>query len=494
MSSNTMINANTGVEKMTEDRIEYWKKQITDSKAFRADGTLNPYWITTLSKNMDLSEIPGETVQEKVYVVFKNNGEIGRCKVCGKPAKFRNYFKGYAKTCSSDCKKAIDIENLSKIERPEPKPKAEKKPRVKKEKVLKEKKEKKERVVDLPSTLKKFEEFLHNRDFYYDTIVDDPSKDYNFLVKANGKELHVAFADTPIEKENYVTVQANNFEKGISDVLAFFGRDYEKEIQEIKDNLPKEFPYFEHEESKIRNDYKNLCKYIGYKKRSRVGDLVIQQFHKSVYSAKVGNKPSPYEAWNNEKLIDKCIRNRFIYGRNFKPSSILNGFNVVKIATKVSVFSSAFAKKLIHDHLDDCTTIFDPFSGFSGRMLGACSLGKKYIGQDLNEDHVKESNEIIKFLDLDAEVTCKDIRESTGTYDCLFTCPPYGGKEDWGNEDQTYKSCDDWIDLCLQNFNCKKYLFVVDETEKYKDYIVDSTSNKSHFSNSKERVVLITKN
>ena len=40
-------------------------------------------------------------------------------------------------------------------------------------------------------------------------------------------------------------------------------------------------------------------------------------------------------------------------------------------------------------------------------MLGACACGKTYVGQDINETHVKESNEIIQKFDLNATVIQK---------------------------------------------------------------------------------------
>ena len=68
---------------------------------------------------------------------------------------------------------------------------------------------------------------------------------------------------------------------------------------------------------------------------------------------------------------------------------------------------------------------------------------------------------------------------------------PYNDKEIWGEENK-FLSCDDWIDECLKRFSCKKYLFVVDETEKYKDSIVEVLENKSHLSTNNEYVVLIS--
>ena len=173
-------------------------------------------------------------------------------------------------------------------------------------------------------------------------------------------------------------------------------------------------------------------------------------------------------------------------------SSDLDGFNVCKIAPKVSVFNPMLAKHLIKTYLDEFNEVFDPFSGFSGRMLGCCTLNKKYIGQDINEKHIEESKQIINYLNLNATVKVQDIFVDRGEYECLFTCPPYSLKEIW-NENETNLNCDQWIDECLKHFNCKKYLFVVDDSVKYKDNIIETIENKYHFGNKKEYVVLIDK-
>ena len=77
---------------------------------------------------------------------------------------------------------------------------------------------------------------------------------------------------------------------------------------------------------------------------------------------------------------------------------------------------------------------------------------------------------------------------------CNLHCSWCDTKESWGDvANQTIKSCDEWIDECLQRFNCERYLFVVDETSKYSNYIVEELSNQSLFGKGKERVVLVEK-
>ena len=43
----------------------------------------------------------------------------------------------------------------------------------------------------------------------------------------------------------------------------------------------------------------------------------------------------------------------------------------------------------------------------------------------------------------------------------------------------------------IDKFKCKAYLFVVDYTCKYKQFIVDTIENKSHFGTNFENIILI---
>ena len=219
---------------------------------------------------------------------------------------------------------------------------------------------------------------------------------------------------------------------------------------------------------------------------------IIQKFHPSIYDAHRNNSLSIKEAWLDKNLIYKCALNRLKYINHCTPADIVEGFNVTKIAPKVSVFKHKLAKRLVNLYLNEYSEVFDPFSGFSGRMLGVTACGKKYIGQDINKTHVIESNNMLNALKLNATVTCKDLFESYGSYECLFTCPPYGLKEIW-NENEDNLTCDQWITECIKRFSCNRYLFVVDNTELYKDNIVETLINKSHFGTNHEYVVLIEK-
>ena len=254
-----------------------------------------------------------------------------------------------------------------------------------------------------------------------------------------------------------------------------------------------DFPYPEYTEKRLKDDYKSLCNYHNdkYAPQATLGLSTIRQYHKSIFDAKVNGNLSIKEAWNNDELLRKVIKNRLIYKNDVDPYKVMTGFYISKIAPKISVFNPVLARYLTLKYLSDYKTICDPFSGYSGRLLGVTSTGKEYIGHDLNSTTIAESNKIIKFHNLNAIVTQQNILQAeTCNYDALLTCPPYSTKEIYGTE-QTFKTCDAWIDEVLNRYKCNKYVFVVDKTEKYKDYIVEELHSVSHLNKVSEYVVVI---
>lgn len=223
---------------------------------------------------------------------------------------------------------------------------------------------------------------------------------------------------------------------------------------------------------------------------------LIQHFHKSIYDARRKGFVSPRDAWQDKSLVRKSALNRLKYTGFCTPQSVLQGFNVAKIAPKVSVFSSKKAEELIVKYISE-DTIIDPFSGFSGRMLGAIRCGRKYVGKDINKTHIEESQQIVDYLGVSNAVflECRDLFDTLQQQflgAALFTCPPYNDKEHWNITDVNM-SCDEWIDKCMEVYKCPTYLFVVDSTVKYVDNVVEEITNKSHFGTNKELVILIHK-
>ena len=293
--------------------------------------------------------------------------------------------------------------------------------------------------------------------------------------------------DQQMVDEGYFTgIYEGKFEEYLNDVL------YATRTQP--------FPYPHYPDKEIMSSWVSLksmpTQGQSIAKNTRAGDTVVAHFHSSIWHDHRDGELSPYDAWQDVDIIWEVIQNRVIFQRNLTLPKILQGLNVTKKAPKVSVFSPGRAKIIAAKYLSNFDTVFDPFSGYSGRMLGVVSLGKKYIGQDISMAHVNESNQMIKWfhnlnLTFNATVTQADTTKTAGTYPCLFTCSPYALKEQWQDVPAVPLTCDDWIDICLKNFVCSRYVFVVDTTEKYKPYATDVIGNRSHFGKNTELVIVM---
>lgn len=349
---------------------------------------------------------------------------------------------------------------------------------------------------------------IHAFDFYV--------PDYKILVDADGKYYHSYLSDPDGKqvRDDYDEVRMYLVPSDHAFILAVEGHE-DKAAKEVSDAIKAMdadvfdydtdlfkwcrevgFPYPKYDSKRMEKDYNALCLYQNdkYKNNCRLGYSIIKNYHTSLYDCNVYQYDSPRKAWDDDEKLRRVILNRFIYKNNVDPSKVLAGFNISKTAPIVSIFNPVLAKHLVETYLSEFDEVFDPFSGFSGRLLGSLACGRKYIGQDIRQTAVNESNEIIKFLSAQskASVARRNVLESDGSYPCLLTCPPYAQKETYGSE-VAFKSCDEWIDECLQRFNCKAYVFVVDETEKYKQCVAETIQNSSHFSKAKEHVVVIGK-
>lgn len=295
-------------------------------------------------------------------------------------------------------------------------------------------------------------------------------------------------------------MESEGFEGCIKEIVKLYDQDYNAYITELFEkcnNTP--FPYPVFEKDRMLSDFKNLLSLPTPEKYNRnkiPGNSIMTNFHKTIYTSRVGKYPSPSEAWKNEDLLLKCIKNRYIYAHELSKYNIARGFEKNKIAPRVSVFQPSFAKFLLETFAPNTNTVFDPFSGFSGRMLGTIACNRTYTGQDIRQKVVNESNKIINFLNLQdkAQIIQKDslLTGSDTVYDVLLTCPPYGNKEIWENDKNDFNTTDEYVEFCLKNYKAKIYIFVVDVTEKFIEFKKLETMNRSHFAKSKETVLVFS--
>ena len=352
-------------------------------------------------------------------------------------------------------------------------------------------------------------EHMHSYDFYlpkYKILIDcDGEYWHSYISDPDGGRIRDDYDDVrlylvPADHIFYLIVESD-FERGLKGLQKILSEidenvfDYDSSMFNWCRNVG--FPYYHYENNRMLKDFNSLYsrEFTSYNPNCKLGLSIINNFHKSIYHCSCGDNLSPYDAWNDDELLKKVIANRFIYQNDVEPSKVMQGFNISKIAPKVSVFNPVLAKYLCTNYAPDSNHIIDPFSGFSGRLLGSYAANKSYTGFDAKQEVVDESNTIISFLNMkNCSVVRKDILETKCTSEfkdsIMITCPPYGMKERYF-KDQKDRCCDEWIDECIHRYQCKRYVFVVDFTSKYINEIVETISNSSHFSKAKEYIVVI---
>lgn len=232
------------------------------------------------------------------------------------------------------------------------------------------------------------------------------------------------------------------------------------------------------------NMFKAMKVLIAYKNPTFRSDVIFKYHKTTLLNSRVGNNLTPLEALEDKNCIISACLNCMKYMPHLlltdhASDHIANRFTVAKIAPIVTTFKPSLTRRLLKTYAPDAAKVVDPFSGFSGRLIGTTQLGLSYAGFDHNRQIVKESNQLINDLSLsNCSVKCKDLfkTEKTSAYDTLITCPPYNLKETWGKKIEDL-SCDQWITEVLKRYKCKTYIFVVDRTIKYSKYVVETRLN-----------------
>ena len=218
---------------------------------------------------------------------------------------------------------------------------------------------------------------------------------------------------------------------------------------------------------------------------------------KCFYKVKVDGKSSMLDAWSDEILRWKMIKNRINYAGGFiNNKSILTAMNVTKNSKQPSWFDKNYAKYLIEKYITT-DTIMDPFAGWGTRCDACKELGLKYYGWDLNQELVDYHISQGRFFSNDCKcgISYGDANKITNkSSNCsVFICPPYADVEIYFEGQDTEKTQCDWLKIIMKNFpKAKEYLMVCKTVEKdFKKYIVEEKVNKSHLGSNKEYVLLI---
>lgn len=266
---------------------------------------------------------------------------------------------------------------------------------------------------------------------------------------------------------NIIIINELKFNESFSYMERILNMDYETSIiNKFNEYRSQPFPYPSYTDIELCRSYDQLQRMNIHDEyhqslflNTRLGDRIIYHFHHTIWHEKIKDKLSPYDAFNTNKVLMDLIRNHNLYHIN--KNKILQGFNVCDIAQKTPFISPAKAKMIIGKYLSKYDMIFNPYNNYDEIMLGAISSNKRYVGYETNEIRLMESNRLLSFLKkfhimFNAIITA----EQSENFPCLCTSV----------------TNDDCIDYCLSKYECEIYVFIVNNTTRYTDKIVEKIS------------------
>ena len=261
------------------------------------------------------------------------------------------------------------------------------------------------------------------------------------------------------------------------------------------------FPFPEYRDIELQRSYEDLRNFPGkygtlsdYTKNAQVGMWLVHHFHPSIYRSHVVGKPSPYEAVQDDVQLRALVENHTLFRNNNDPNKLLQGFDCCEEVPKIHVFSPNHARILIQRYLSEFSTIYDPMCEFSSTLLGAVSLGKRFIGLHYSDVLINESNQLIKWLQSYYPETNAILQrwiptQTMGEVSCMLTRFP--GSQQCIFEQAPMKTTpDEFIRQFMKSTSCKRYVFVVPSTEEFRDCVMDTIPDR-HDPDWKELVVVI---
>ena len=320
-------------------------------------------------------------------------------------------------------------------------------------------------------------------------------------------EKHITYIDFNIDGY-YFECKGGHLLQGIYDYKAVVPTKYKLELYKqnhviiITDVIGSKI--IPHKESKESNGLKYLDKCANPLIGVDISLFINPKFPyrndrpKCFYDVKVNGEKSIKEAFDDEMIRWKMIKNRINYVGGFIDNKeILNAMNVTRTCKQPSWFSKQYAKDLIKKYITT-DIILDPFAGWGTRCDACKDLGKKYYGWDLNKDLVdwhEKQGRLFKTGCGIREGNAENIKRYESNCS-VFICPPYQNVEIYFKGQNIEKTQCQWLETIIKNIpNAKEYLMVCKIVDKgWEKYIVEEKVNKSHFGTNKEYVLLIKNN
>ncbi len=268
---------------------------------------------------------------------------------------------------------------------------------------------------------------------------------YDEVLEVNGQKLTGKHIETLSKDQRLALIDP------IFDQLRQAGWIYPDNIAKIKKSWKK---LQEYQPDLSSNDHFN---------NSSLATDICKHFCHNFYLATEPGKPTLIDNFNNDEILKKVIHNRLGLGwldADEKGPGVNEAFNLsfkmiavqgqrsMRLVNATSMFKPNIAKYLYSKYSEPNDVVFDYSAGWGGRMLGAVSCGRQYIGVD---PLTTEELEIMRStLGLIGARLIKDMSENVrldeNSVDFSFSSPPYFDQEAYSaDKTQAYNNGEDYF-------------------------------------------------
>jgi tRNA G10 N-methylase Trm11 len=174
------------------------------------------------------------------------------------------------------------------------------------------------------------------------------------------------------------------------------------------------------------------------------------------YKLRVKNELSPWEIFNNDKLLKKVLNAQLRINTGIRDTNIRWALSTYSTQA-LGQFNPLFAKFFCDLYCVPCGVVLDPCAGFGSRLCGCVSSGRTYIGIDPSTDTYRALREMIDWFESIRITKCSIFHgcgEDPKLYkdieaDMAITSPPYFDREEYSYEDtqsfKKYTDIESWI-------------------------------------------------
>lgn len=209
------------------------------------------------------------------------------------------------------------------------------------------------------------------------------------------------------------------------------------------------------EYQKLYNEQPDLTKNEIYNNNS-LATNICKAFCHSYYNSTERGSKTIIDIWNDDKLLKEVIRNRLVLtwksktneSFNISTKMIIQGMRSMRIVPATTMFKPSIAKFICLKYSETGDLVGDYSCGFGGRLLGAISCGRRYIGTDpLTVPELEKMVDFYKFKD------CELIKQGSEDYcgiensvDLYWSSPPYFDQEYYSiDTSQAYNKGEDYF-------------------------------------------------